>query len=248
MTEYYRGQQVRCSIQLAVSSIDCVWVILLLTEGGLSYQRSVDKDFQTRLREQEEEGSERWRWSMTSVVYNPDMELAQRQQRFVEEEEADAHTAAAEAREDGGERGDGEGSDVDGGLEEGNIRTARESSIGQQRSASRRLVVQTPIEAEPLPKYKPKPVRGQPRIIDLGNMPASLLSPSTPPPPVSPLEPSSSLSFSPEGRLPSSTTIATSTGGTDSGVPAGTGTTGPGTRSGVTADTISSSLPPSYSA
>jgi hypothetical protein len=251
-TAYYHGQQSRCSIQLAVSTMDCVWVIMLLMEGALSYQRSVDKDFQTRLREQEEEGSERWRWSVTSVVYNPDLELAQRQQEIEEEEEREAHaTAVAEARGEGGEHR-GEESNVDGGSEEGGIGTAGESSTGRRRRAPRRLVVQTPVEVEPLPRYKPKPAKGQPRIIDLGNMPPAPLSPSTPPPPVSPLESTSPLSPSPEGRLPSSTTITISTGGTHSGVTAGSGTTGSGTGTGSGAvadtDTIPLSLPPSYSA
>lgn len=251
---YYQDQQSRCSIQLMVSTMDLVWVVMLLVEGVLSYQRSVDKDYQTRLREQEEEGSERWRWSVTSVVYNPDLELAQRQQQIEEEEEREAYAAAEMARGEGGEHGDGEGSDVEGDLEEGETGATGETSTGRRRRTPRRLVIQTPVEVEPLPKYKPKPARGQPRIHDLGNMPLPPSSPSNPPPPVSPLEPTSSLSLplSPEGVLPSTlTTITISTGGTDSGATAGTGTTGAETGTGIVSwaeGTIPSSLPPSYSA
>ncbi|KAG9065527.1 hypothetical protein KI688_001815 [Linnemannia hyalina] len=251
---YYKEQQSRCSIQLAVSTMDLMWVVMLLMEGVLNYQRCVDKDFQTRLREQEEVGSERWRWSVTSVVYNPDVELAQRQQRIEEEEEREAY-AAEVARGEGGEHGDDEGSDVDRNLEEGETGPTGESSTGRRRRTARRLAIQTPVEVEPLPKYKPKPAIGQPRIHDLGNMPLPPSSPSTPSFPVLPLEPTSfsSLPPSPEGVLPStSMTITTSTGGTDSGVTAGTGTeTGTGIGSGIGSGaegTIPSSLPPSYSA
>ncbi|KAK3812618.1 MAG: hypothetical protein JOS17DRAFT_795799 [Linnemannia elongata] len=251
---YYQAQESRCSIQLVVSTMDLLWVVMLLTEGVLNYQRSVDKDFQTRLREQEEEGSERWRWSVTSVVYNPDLELAQRQQREEEEEEEREAHAAKVTRGEEGEHETGEGSDVDGELEEGETGATGESSTGRRMRNPRRLVIQTPIEVEPLPKYKPKPARGQPRIHDLGNMPLPPSAPSTPPPPVSPLEPtsSSSLSPSPEGVLPSmSTTITISTGGMDSRVTAGTGTTGTETGTGIGSGaegTIPSSFPPSYSA
>ncbi|KAK3837336.1 MAG: hypothetical protein J3R72DRAFT_449745 [Linnemannia gamsii] len=245
---YYSEQVSRCSIQLGVSTVDVLWVLLLLVEGALSYQRSIDKDFQRRLREQEEEGSERWRWSVTSVVYNPDLAQQESLQRQQLEEEQEAERAAAAGRENEEEDEEEEESDVEGDLEEGGIAAGGEGSSGRRRRARRTLVVQTPIEMEPLPKYKPKPARGQPRIIDLGNMPLPP-APSTPPPPVSPIETSS------ERALPSSSTTITISTGT--GVIAGTGT-GTGMDSGVTAEgttgtgtdtgALASSLPPSYSA
>ncbi|KAF9922931.1 hypothetical protein FBU30_006952 [Linnemannia zychae] len=52
---FYSQQVTRCSIQLGVSTVDLVWVAMLLAEGALNYQRSIDKDFQTRRREAEED-------------------------------------------------------------------------------------------------------------------------------------------------------------------------------------------------
>jgi hypothetical protein len=244
---YYSEQVSRCSIQLGVSGVHMFWVALLIAEGALSYQRSIDKDFQTRLREQEEESSERWRWSVTSVVYNPDLaqqEILQRQQ-LEEEQEAARADAAASGEES-------EGSDVEGDLEEGGGTTATaegHGSTGRRRRARRTVVVQTAVEMEPLPKYKPKPARGQPRIIDLGNMPLPPPTLPTPPPLDSPHESSA------QGVLPSSSTaIAISTQaspgtgtGTDSGAIFATEAAETDSETGAL-DTIPSSLPPSYTA
>ncbi|KAF9098155.1 hypothetical protein BGX29_007759 [Mortierella sp. GBA35] len=229
---YYSQQVSKCTIQLVVSTMDVVWVVLLLTEGALNYQRSVDKDYQTRLREQEEEGSERWRWSITSVVYNPDLSQQEQAMRQQQEEELEAAAAAG---------GHGSGSDVEG---EGGDRVAMDQSdnagaaaAGESlngRRTTRRLAVDTLLEMEPLPKYRPKAARGQPRIIDLGNMP--------PPPSLSP-PPSPT-----EGTSPS-TTAGLGTTGTRTDAGAVTGETGTVTGAESIPPPLPSptTLPPSYS-